>query len=419
VDKTLQGINSTALAYGVTGTGKTHTMFGDIRTNNENFNEKHKSYLQDLINLNYNSDSSREFEAYSDRKNTSNMSSNNNNNNNINKNNNQFGICIYAVDYLFKKIRELNSNPKTKKSIETTNINNNINNSNNNNNNSYSISLFENNNKKESKSKSKRKNDHENSNLKSAAANDGLKSFSIKLTYLEIYNEQVIDLLSEKGDKSEPLLILEDPTKGICIPDITQYKITEVSQVINLILLGNSRRTMAPTTANQFSSRSHAILEFSIEQINLKNETSMSSKLCLVDLAGSERGAMEKGARREEGANINKSLLALGNCINILSDKTKSAKNAFVPYRDSKLTRLLKDSLGGNISTIMIACVSASVVTFEETLNTLKYASRARTIQKTVTKNVNDFLSNGDFNSYKDVIENLKSEVTQLKDIIK
>jgi kinesin family protein 18/19 len=236
---------------------------------------------------------------------------------------------------------------------------------------------------------------------------------------LEIYNEQVIDLLgnNEKTDKekSEPLLILEDPIKGICIPDITQHKITNVYQVLNLIMLGNSRRTMASTSANQFSSRSHAILELNIEQINLRNETSLSSKLSLVDLAGSERGAVEKGVRREEGANINKSLLALGNCINILSDKNK--KNSFVPYRDSKLTRLLKDSLGGNISTIMIACISPNFSTFDETLNTLKYASRARKIQKKIMINKNDNF-NSDLKGYKEVIENLRNEVEQLKKVI-
>jgi kinesin family protein 18/19 len=106
------------------------------------------------------------------------------------------------------------------------------------------------------------------------------------------------------------------------------------------------------------------------------------SKLSLIDLAGSERGAStsNRGARMIEGANINRSLLALGNCINILSDKYKNG--SFVPYRDSKLTRLLKDSLGGNTRTIMIACVSPSHLYYEETNNTLKYASRARNIKK-------------------------------------
>jgi kinesin family protein 18/19 len=110
----------------------------------------------------------------------------------------------------------------------------------------------------------------------------------------------------------------------------------------------------------------------------------MTSKLSIVDLAGSERAANteNRGQRMVEGANINKSLLALGNCINVLSDKFK--QGSFVPYRDSKLTRLLKDSLGGNTKTIMIACVSPAAHCYEETANTLKYASRARNIKKMV-----------------------------------
>jgi hypothetical protein len=362
------------MAYGVTGTGKTHTMFGDIRNKMENPGAQQIFYLNDLKEINY------EIEELENEKENEKYKNKDMDFSNINKqkkniiienynNNNQFGICIYAFDYLLKKMRILKSK--------------------------------ENNNKE---------NNENNENL----------TFSIKLTYLEIYNEQVIDLLgnNEKSDKekSEPLLILEDPIKGICIPDITQHKITNVYQVLNLIMLGNSRRTMASTTANQFSSRSHAILELNIEQINLKTETSLSSKLSLVDLAGSERGAVEKGARREEGANINKSLLALGNCINILSDKNK--KNSFVPYRDSKLTRLLKDSLGGNISTIMIACISPNFSTFDETLNTLKYASRARKIQKKIMINKNDNF-NSDLKGYKEVIDNLRNEVVQLKQVIK
>jgi kinesin family protein 18/19 len=294
------GYNSTALAYGVTGTGKTHTMFGDI-----------------YLNLNF-----------------------------------EKGICMFAVEYLFDKIR-----------------------------------------------------------------NEKDKIHRIKINYLEIYNEQVIDLLVDKSSSSnteQNLMIVEDPSKGTIVPDLTEYAVTSSDQVLNLIILGNSRRTMAPTGVNQFSSRSHAILQINVEQTLRNKDEFISSKLLLVDLAGSERGSLEKGIRREEGANINKSLLALGNCINILSDKTK--KGSFVPYRDSKLTRLLKDSLGGNISTIMIACISPSVLSYDETINTLKYASRARRIQKKVTKNVKEI---DHFNSqYKEMIENLKSEINQLKDII-
>jgi kinesin family protein 18/19 len=132
---------------------------------------------------------------------------------------------------------------------------------------------------------------------------------------------------------------------------------------------------MAATGANQFSSRSHAILIIQIESHKRGDlDTIFYSKLQIVDLAGSERAASteNRGQRMIEGANINKSLLALGNCINILSDRSKAGN--FVPYRDSKLTRLLKDSLGGNTKTIMIACVSPAYMAFEETINTLKYA---------------------------------------------
>ena len=124
---------------------------------------------------------------------------------------------------------------------------------------------------------------------------------------------------------------------------------------------------------------------------------------------------MEKGIRTHEGKNINKSLLSLGNCINILSDKSK--KGAFVPYRDSKLTRLLKDSLGGNIMTVMIACVSPAAISYDETVNTLKYAMRARKIEKKITKNVKEV--DVHISQYRDIIDSLKSEIEQLKQIIK
>lgn len=144
-----------------------------------------------------------------------------------------------------------------------------------------------------------------------------------------------------------------------------------------LLLIGSQRRVMAATHANQVSSRSHAILQFFIIS------KQFTTKLSLVDLAGSERASVSdnKGLRMQEGANINRSLLALGNCINVLSER---GGRKFVPYRDSKLTRLLKDALGGSTRTLMIACVSESMHCHEETCNTLKYASRARAIKKRV-----------------------------------
>ncbi len=305
VDNILQGYNSTALAYGVTGAGKTHTMFGDLLNNNCNIN-------------------------------------------NINKT--EEGICMYAVDYLFKKISELKN-----------------------------------------------------------------KVFTIKISYLELYNEQVIDLLTIKPS-NEGIMIVEDPNKGVLLPGLSELIVKDSEEVYNYILKGNSRRTMGSTGQNQFSSRSHAILEINIEQCekNIEKSDILISKMLYVDLAGSEKGGKEK-IRREEGGNINKSLLALGNCINILSDKNK--KNSFVPYRDSKLTRLLKDSLGGNIATIMIACISPCPLTYEETHSTLKYASRANKIEKKVTKNYKEI--DQSTVQYREMISSLRNEITHLKDIIR
>lgn len=177
---------------------------------------------------------------------------------------------------------------------------------------------------------------------------------------------------------------------------------------------------MAPTHANQFSSRSHAILIFSIEGRSRSRsikEGIFYSKLQIIDLAGSERAASteNKGQRMVEGANINKSLLALGNCINILSDKGKAG--SFVPYRDSKLTRLLKDSLGGNTKTIMISCISPSYLAYEETVNTLKYASRARNIKKKTVRNVKEVEMH--VSRYKEIIDSLKGEIEFLRGQLK
>ena len=159
-----------------------------------------------------------------------------------------------------------------------------------------------------------------------------------------------------------------------------------------VIQIGNERRTVAATGANQASSRSHAILIINSETHAKKKEKSTISrfsKLQIVDLAGSERAQASdnRGQRMVEGANINKSLLALGNCINSLSERSTFSHNTFVGYRDSKLTRLLKDSLGGNTRTIMLVCISQFYKAYEETLNTLKYAQRASKIKNNVTQN--------------------------------
>eukprot|EP00826_Nyctotherus_ovalis_P038001 TRINITY_DN3520_c0_g1_i13.p1 TRINITY_DN3520_c0_g1~~TRINITY_DN3520_c0_g1_i13.p1 ORF type:complete len:748 (-),score=180.01 TRINITY_DN3520_c0_g1_i13:240-2483(-) len=227
----------------------------------------------------------------------------------------------------------------------------------------------------------------------------------IKISYLEIYNEQVKDLLN---DSCSDLMIVEDPVKGVVVPELTQHVVTNSDQILNLILKGNEKRIMAATSVNRFSSRSHAILQITLEVA--KEQTTMA-KLSLVDLAGSEcSGKTEtSGIRKIETGKINKSLLALGTCIKILTGKKSGA---FVPYRDSKLTRLLKDSLGGNAKTIMIACVSPYY--YEETVNTLNYAERAKKIKNKVCRHIKE--REPDIEKYKKIIESLKSEIAELKE---
>jgi kinesin family protein 18/19 len=214
-------------------------------------------------------------------------------------------------------------------------------------------------------------------------------------------------------------MIVEDPLRGVVVPGLSEVVIENPSSLQQIVVLGNQRRMMAATGANQFSSRSHSILIVSVESQapNSRGEV-VYSKLQMIDLAGSERAAQteNRGQRMVEGANINRSLLALGNCINILSDNMRPA-GTFVPYRDSKLTRLLKDSLGGNTKTVMIACVSPSAQAFEESVNTLKYASRARNIKKKVDKNLKQLLpeESPDVVLYKETIAKLNYQIENLK----
>ena len=224
-----------------------------------------------------------------------------------------------------------------------------------------------------------------------------------KLSFLEIYNETIIDLLSIK---SKPLMIVEDPIRGVVVPDLMEFTVKSLEEVQGLIQRGNRNRAKAATLANECSTRSHGVLQI-IFEISKGGEV-LISKLCLIDLAGSERAANteNRGIRMKEGANINRSLLALGNCINILSDYRK--KGAYVPFRDSKLTRLLKESLGGNSKTIMVACISPLQSAYEDTTQTLKYASRAKNITTVVTKVVKN-------SDYLEIINSLKSEIEILR----
>ena len=246
---------------------------------------------------------------------------------------------------------------------------------------------------------------------------DQNKEFKLKVSYLEIYNEQVKDLLNDNPTKGSSLMLIEDPITGVQVPDLSEFIVNNSEELIDLLLKGNERRTMAATSVNQFSSRSHAILQIMLESYDSAKGIVNTGKLSFVDLAGSERAATteNRGMRMIEGSKINRSLLALGNCINILSDKLKGNAN-FVPYRDSKLTRLLKDSLGGNTKTVMIACVTPTVVCFEENINTLKYAVRAKMIKTKVSRNVKEIGQGEEY--YKDIINSLKTEVNILKKLL-
>ncbi|XP_057677097.1 kinesin family member 4 [Corythoichthys intestinalis] len=212
--------------------------------------------------------------------------------------------------------------------------------------------------------------------------------FSMEVSYLEIYNEDVLDLLCTAKDRPA-LSVREDPKGGIKIVGLTEKQVVSARQMVDCLELGNSTRTVGSTAMNAASSRSHAIFTITLEQRKGKDKVdSIVSKLHLVDLAGSERQKKTKaeGDRLKEGISINRGLLSLGNVISALGDESK--KNAFVPYRDSKLTRLLQDSLGGNSHTLMIACVSPADSNLEETINTLRYADRARKIKNKPIVNI-------------------------------
>jgi kinesin family protein 18/19 len=177
------------------------------------------------------------------------------------------------------------------------------------------------------------------------------------------------------------------------VAGLSEVEVQTPDEIFELLIYGNKNRSQEATGANETSSRSHAVLQiicgYKDKDSGIRAEYKVG-KLSLIDLAGSERGAKtgNRGIRMVEGANINKSLLALGNCINALHENVSKNNNNYVPYRDSKLTRLLKDSLGGNCRTVMIANIAPSASNFEDTHNTLKYANRAKNIKTTVKRNI-------------------------------
>ncbi|XP_008312558.1 kinesin-like protein KIF19 [Cynoglossus semilaevis] len=236
--------------------------------------------------------------------------------------------------------------------------------------------------------------------------------YSVSMSYLEIYNEMIRDLLNP----SSGFLDLREDSKGVIqVAGITEVSTINAQEIMELLMKGNKQRTQEPTAANQTSSRSHAVLQVAVKQQSRCRDVLQEvrfARLFMIDLAGSERAAQtqNRGQRLKEGAHINRSLLALGNCINALSDKNG---NKYVNYRDSKLTRLLKDSLGGNSRTVMIAHISPASVAFEESRNTLTYADRAKSIRTRVKKN----LINVSYHiaQYTNIISDLRCEIQRLK----
>lgn len=245
-------------------------------------------------------------------------------------------------------------------------------------------------------------------------------SFRTEVSYLEIYNERVRDLLRRKSSKTNNLRIREHPKEGPYVEDLSKHLVQNYSDVEELMEAGNINRTTAATGMNDVSSRSHAIFTVNFTQAKFDAEMPCEtvSKIHLVDLAGSERADATgaTGVRLKEGGNINKSLVTLGNVISALADLSQDASNplskkkqVFVPYRDSVLTWLLKDSLGGNSKTIMIATISPADVNYGETLSTLRYANRAKNIINKPTVNEDPNVK---------LIRELRAEIARLKALL-
>ncbi|XP_062964585.1 kinesin-like protein KIF1A isoform X13 [Cynocephalus volans] len=250
-------------------------------------------------------------------------------------------------------------------------------------------------------------------------SNDNM-SYSVEVSYMEIYCERVRDLLNPKNKGN--LRVREHPLLGPYVEDLSKLAVTSYNDIQDLMDSGNKARTVAATNMNETSSRSHAVFNIIFTQKRHDAETNITtekvSKVSLVDLAGSERADSTgaKGTRLKEGANINKSLTTLGKVISALAEmdsgpnkNKKKKKTDFIPYRDSVLTWLLRENLGGNSRTAMVAALSPADINYDETLSTLRYADRAKQIRCNA-------IINEDPNNK--LIRELKDEVTRLRDLL-
>uniref|UniRef100_A0A8C2GHS4 plus-end-directed kinesin ATPase n=1 Tax=Cyprinus carpio TaxID=7962 RepID=A0A8C2GHS4_CYPCA len=251
--------------------------------------------------------------------------------------------------------------------------------------------------------------------------NDNSMSYSVEVSYMEIYCERVRDLLNPKNKGN--LRVREHPLMGPYVEDLSKLAVTSYNDIQDLMDSGNKARTVAATNMNETSSRSHAVFNIIFTQKRCDSDTDNTSekvsKISLVDLAGSERADSTgaKGTRLKEGANINKSLTTLGKVISALAEvdsapnknKKKKKVESFIPYRDSVLTWLLRENLGGNSRTAMVAALSPADINYDETLSTLRYADRAKQIRCNAV--INEDPNNR-------LVRELKEEVSRLKDLL-
>ena len=239
----------------------------------------------------------------------------------------------------------------------------------------------------------------------------GEYSYEVKVSCLEVYNEKLYDLFVADSPYLE---MREDDSGNVCVPRLSVEHPRTVEEVQSMLALANSRRKQSPTDANAESSRSHAVFQVTVlrtpRTVGLTAPTSIG-KLSLIDLAGSERASQSKNNNKQfrEGANINRSLLALNSCISALGRNYR----VHIPYRNSNLTRLLKDSLGGTARTTMIANISPSARSYEDTFNTLTYASNAKNIRINARPKTEDARTH--ISNYKAIIESLTAQVADLK----
>ncbi|XP_069802978.1 kinesin-like protein KIF17 isoform X1 [Dendropsophus ebraccatus] len=238
--------------------------------------------------------------------------------------------------------------------------------------------------------------------------------FLVRASYLEIYNEEIRDLLGE--DTKQKLELKEHPDRGVYVKALSQHTVHSVAECEKIMETGWRNRSVGYTLMNKDSSRSHSIFTITIEICTTDDNGEdhlRAGKLNLVDLAGSERQSKTgaTGERLKEATKINLSLSALGNVISALVD----GKSKHIPYRDSKLTRLLQDSLGGNTKTLMVACLSPADNNYDETLSTLRYANRAKNIKN--KPRINEDPKDALLREYQEEIKKLKAMLSGQSDI--